>query len=80
MPELSLESVVQLLGLAVEVVAMVLLSALGFLAERAGFAALANGFEPVTVWLLGIGAVALYAGLYMIGYRRLLGRVLATAA
>ncbi|SFR92631.1 hypothetical protein SAMN05216559_1115 [Halomicrobium zhouii] len=80
MPELSPESLVELFTVAVELVAMVLLSTLGLLAERAGFAALASGFEPVSLWLVGVGAVALYAGVYMIGYQRLLGRVLTTAA
>ncbi|MCU4801376.1 hypothetical protein OB920_13430 [Halobacteria archaeon HArc-gm2] len=75
MPELSPESLVELFTVAVELVAMVLLSTLGVLAERAGFAALASGFEPVSLWLVGVGAVALYAGVYMIGYQRLLVRL-----
>lgn len=80
MPELSPESLAELLTVGVELVAMVVLSGLGLLAERAGFAALAGGFDPVSLWLVGVGAVALYAGVYMIGYQRLLGRVLTTTA
>jgi hypothetical protein len=75
MPELSPESLTELLAVAVELVAMVLLSTLGILAERAGFAALPSGFEPLSVWLVVVGAVALYAGVYMIGYQRLLNRL-----
>lgn len=80
MPEISLESLAELFGVAVELVAMVVLSGLGLLAEQAGIAALAGGFEPVSVWLVGVGAVALYAGLYMIGYRRLLRRLTGTVS
>lgn len=77
MPRISLETLVELLGLALEVAAMILLSAVGVFAEWAGFTSLATGFEPVTIWLIGVGTVALYASVYMLGYRRLLPRLLA---
>lgn len=75
MHEFSVESAVELLGVAVELVAMVVLSVVGVLAERAGLTSLASGPEPVAVWLLLIGTVALYAGVYMLGYQRLFRRL-----
>lgn len=77
MRETALETVADALGLVVEFVAMILLGTVGLLAERAGLATLESGFDPVVIWLLVVGAVALYASVYMIGYRRLLGRLLA---
>ena len=56
---------------------MVVLSTVGFLAERAGSAHLGTGVDALTVWLFVVGSVALYAGVYALGYRTLLPRLLA---
>ena len=75
MRELALETVVELVGLALEIVAMIALSVIGLGAERAGLAYVASGGDPIAVWFIVVGSVALYAGVYMIGYRRLLPRI-----
>lgn len=75
MPELTAEAVTEVLAFVAELVAMVALSAVGLLAERAGVAHLQTGVGPVTVWFFVVGSVALYAGIYMIGYRTLLPRL-----
>ncbi len=36
------------------------------------------GLGPATIWLFVVGGVALYAGVYMLGYRRLLPRLIGT--
>lgn len=75
MRETALETGAELLSLSLELGAMVLLSIVGILAERAGIASLESGVDPVTVWLFFVGAVALYAGVYKLGYQRLVPRV-----
>ena len=76
MRQIAFETVTDALVLVGEFAAMVLLSALGLLAERAGVAHLASGIDPATVWLFVVGSVALYAGIYMLGYRTVLPRFL----
>lgn len=75
MRDLPLETAVDALAFVTEFAAMVLLSTVGLLAERAGFAHLGTGVDPLTVWFFVVGSVALYAGLYAIGYQRLLSRL-----
>lgn len=75
MPEIALEPLVDALAPVLELVAMIALSAVGLLAERAGVAHLQTGVDPVTIWFFAIGVVPLYAGVYLIGYRTLLPRL-----
>lgn len=56
-------------------VASALITALGFLTERAGLHHLALGDQTLGIWMAGMGVVFLYAGLYMLGYRSFLSEI-----
>lgn len=75
MRAIAFETVADALVVLLEVVAMVALSVVGLLAERAGFTHLATGVDPLALWFLLIGTTALYAGVYMLGYRTLLPKL-----
>lgn len=74
------ESLVELLGLLVSIVAAGVLTAVGALAERAGVTALLAGQSTIGMWELWMGAIALYAGVYLLGYKRVFGHVRQTTA
>jgi hypothetical protein len=50
------------------------LTVVGVLSEQIGVTGVTSG-DVVGLWFVYMGAIALYAGLYMIGYGRLLPRV-----
>jgi phosphate/sulfate permease len=56
------------------------LTLLGLLAEGQGLANLTAGHEVVAVWFAYMGAIALYAGAYVLGYRTLLPRIAGRAS
>jgi len=60
---------------AADLLGTVLLTYLGVAAERLAVADLAGGEFAVGAWLLVMGAVALFAGLELLGRRRLLPRL-----
>jgi hypothetical protein len=66
------ESLVELLGLLLSAVAAGILTAVGALAENAGMADLLAGQSVLGLWELFMGAIALYAGVYLLGYQRVL--------
>jgi hypothetical protein len=76
MSDISIEFVSEVLVLIGEVLVMVLLSTVGILAERAGLSHLGSGIDPLTVWFFYVGSVALYAGVYMLGYQTILQKAL----
>jgi hypothetical protein len=51
---------------------------LGTLAEQAGIQNVLAGHAAIGLWEVWMGAVALFAGLYLFGYRRVYRRHLAT--
>ena len=60
-------SLLELLGSAV---AAALLTTVGLLTENAGVADLLAEPSLFAVWELGMGLLLLYAGIYMLGYKR----------
>lgn len=52
----------------------VAITGLGLLAEIHSFLYLSGGETSVAVWLGGMGLLCLYAGVYMLGYGKLLPR------
>ena len=51
------------------------MTAIGLAAELQGYLYLTAGETTVALWLAGMGLLALYAGVYMIGYGKLLPAV-----
>lgn len=62
-----------------ELLAAVALTVLGIEAELFAVEGLAGGFSLTSVWFVYMGAVALFAGLELLGRRRVLPRVVALA-
>lgn len=74
------ESLVQLLGIVLSAIAAGVLTAVGAVTENAGIADLLAGQSVFGLWELWMGALALYAGVYLLGYKRVVvpvGRSLA---
>jgi hypothetical protein len=69
--ELLVESVVLLFY----IVAAAVLTAGGLAAEYASAQHFGSGEVVVALWLAGLGAIMLYAGVYGIGYQKLLASV-----
>lgn len=65
----GLGSLGELLGLLPAAVAAGLLTVVGALTENAGIADLFAGQPVFGLWEVGIGALLLYVGIYMLGYR-----------
>ena len=63
-------SLVELLSLLLAAVAAGLLTVVGALTENAGIADLLAGPSVFGLWEVGMGALLLYVGIYMLGYRR----------
>ena len=62
-------SLVELLSLLLAAVAAGLLTVVGALTENAGIASLLAGPSVFGLWEVGMGALLLYVGIYMLGYR-----------
>jgi len=75
MSNVAIESIFDVLAVIVEVVAVVLLTVLGASAELTGLERLATGVDPMVAWYVWVGALALYVGVYELGYRRILRRL-----
>ncbi len=68
------ESILEAAGLAAETVLFALLTGIGVLSEQIGLADVTSG-QTLGYWYVYVGAIALYAGVYLLGYKRLLSRV-----
>ncbi|WP_254279865.1 hypothetical protein [Haloarcula marina] len=64
------ESLGELFALAVSALLAGVLTVVGVLTESAGMANLQAGQSVFGLWELWMGAILLYAGLYMLGYKR----------
>ena len=62
--------------LFVSVVAAAALTSLGVLAELNSLGRFTAGETTVALWFAAVGALLLYAGVYKLGYERVLGRAL----
>ncbi|MFC7019805.1 MULTISPECIES: hypothetical protein [Haloarcula] len=67
--------VTELADLLLSLVAAGLLTVVGALTESAGLANLLAGQSMLGLWELWMGAIALYAGVYLLGYKRIVARV-----
>lgn len=72
MRDLVFERGVELATIGVELVLAVVLTLVGLAAETAGLSRLGAGVDPLTVWYVFMGGLALYAGVYTLGYRSVL--------
>lgn len=64
------ESLAELLALLLSALVAGLLTVVGALTESAGLSNLLAGQSVFGLWELWMGAVLLYAGIYMLGYKR----------
>lgn len=64
----------EVITVAVETVLFGVLTAIGVISEQFALADLARG-EMLGLWYLFMGALALYAGVYIVGYERLIPRL-----
>ncbi|MFA9516535.1 hypothetical protein ACERIT_04855 [Halopenitus sp. H-Gu1] len=56
-----------------------LLSSVGVYLENLGVTAISGGNVKIGAWFLGMGLIALYAGIYLLGYETLVLRVFGRA-
>lgn len=75
MSDVAIESIVEVLAVIGELIAVVLLTVLGVSAELTGVERLAAGVDPMVAWYVWVGTLALYVAVYMLGYRRILPRL-----
>jgi hypothetical protein len=68
MTETLADGLLELLAILAAGVGAVVLTGLGVLAEQAGLQNLALGNLSVGAWETAIGAVVLFAGIYLLGY------------
>ncbi|WP_121744071.1 hypothetical protein [Natronorubrum halophilum] len=73
------EILTELLPLLAYTIVASVLTAGGVAAEYASFQHLGSGEAMVGVWLAAIGCVMLYAGVYGLGYQKVIARVLGVA-
>lgn len=67
--ELS-ESMVELLAVALSALGSAALALVGVAVEFAAFVDLTTGHAGIGAWELALGGLLLYAGCYLLGYRR----------
>ncbi|MDJ1432858.1 hypothetical protein [Halostagnicola sp. A-GB9-2] len=70
------ELLIEILSLLVYTVAAIALTAAGIVTEYASIQHLGSGETMVAVWLAALGGVMLYAGVYGLGYQKLLARLM----
>lgn len=75
MYEPLLEVLVEGLPILAYAVGAVALTTIGFLTERTGLEHLLSGDLTLGIWMTVVGAVFLYAGIVLLGYREVLTRV-----
>ncbi|WP_135306251.1 hypothetical protein [Haloarcula amylovorans] len=76
MTALLSESLAELLGMVASVLVAGLLTVVGALTESAGLTDLLAGQSTMGLWELWMGTILLYAGVYMLGYQRVLAPML----
>jgi uncharacterized membrane protein len=70
-----LDVALEALVLLVETIGTGATIVLGLFAERASLSTLAAGDALLGLWFACMGSLALFVGVYLLGYRRLLGRL-----
>lgn len=75
MRDLAVERIAELATIGVELVFAIVLTLVGIAAETAGLSRLGAGVDPLTLWYVSMGGLALYAGAYTLGYRSVLPRL-----
>lgn len=75
MRELLIEPVAELLATLLYLLLAGVFAGVGFLAESASFANITAGHGSLGLWYGYMGLVALYVGIYLIGYREVLARL-----
>ena len=73
------ELLTELLPTVVYAIAAGVLTIGGFAAEYASFQHLGSGEMTVALWLAAVGCIMLYAGVYGIGYQKVLARLFGVA-
>lgn len=68
MDEVLYDSLGELLGLIGTAVVSGVLTLFGALTERAGLQELQAGHSTIGAWEVAVGLLALYVGLYLVGY------------
>lgn len=74
MRDAIIETLLNVAMVGVETVLFGVLTTIGLLSEQTGLSSVLGG-EMIGFWYIYVGAVALYAGLYLVGYDRLLPRI-----
>lgn len=74
MQDAAIEGILELIGAGVEAVLFAVLTIAGVISEQIGVASVSSG-DLVGLWYVYVGIITLYAGLYLVGYKRLLPRV-----
>ena len=70
MDELLYDSAGELVALVGTALLSTGLTVVGLLTERAAFQNVTTGQTTLGVWELAVGALVLYVGLYLLGYRK----------
>ena len=77
MPSFDPELLAEAVSIVLYTVVAVVLTAGGIFAEYASLQQFGAGEATAALWLAAIGAIMLYAGVYALGYRKVLVRLLA---
>ncbi len=75
MQEAIIEPLLEAAVFGVEVALFVLLTAAGVFSEHIGLETVATSGDTIGLWYVYVGFVALYVGVYLVGYDRLLPRL-----
>jgi hypothetical protein len=78
MQDAAIEGILELIGTGVEAVLFAILTIAGVISEQIGVTSVSSG-DLIGLWYVYVGVIALYAGVYLIGYKRLLPRVSGSA-
>ena len=79
MKDALVETMIETGLFVIETVLIGVLTTIGLLSEQIGVSSLTSG-ETLGLWYVYVGAISLYAGLYVVGYERVLPRLRAYAA
>lgn len=80
MVELIGEATAELLAVVLTSFGAAVLTAGGFLIEQAGVHNLLAGQSTLGAWEIGMGAVVIFAGVYLLGYKQAYQRLRSTSA
>lgn len=76
MRELAIETLLDPLTLVAYLLVSSIATAAGVRAEMTGLSRLVSHPDALAIWYVYVGVLALYAGLYLVGYREIAPRVL----